>query len=273
MTSLTQCFCFTVVIASIFELRCFGAEADRAQTTLPLAPVYRVALAGGEEQLLTLTKIRIEKLGLPTNPPAFYAVVTNEWLAGLAPLFVVERENRTEIRRRPMRGQENFSEPLFFALPTGDEIDAAKLVGRWDCQATREGSKPSPSFQLTLDGEQVCGRFDQGTDYRFAFITGGTFRSNLLQLRIEYIQDNYLLIGRWRNGTLAGEWQQTNGSEKGRWTARRSDAILPSSKEAVPLYEWRHSATGARHYGLEGEPMDPIWQREPRPLCRVWRTK
>src|SRR4051794_5140285 len=46
---------------------------------------------------------------------AFQAICTNEWLPGLVPVFAVQTEERFELRRRPVRGQEGSSEPMFFA--------------------------------------------------------------------------------------------------------------------------------------------------------------
>src|SRR4029078_7276861 len=138
-----------------------------------------------------------------------------------------------------------------------DEPDTAKLIGRWDCRATRDGSKPSPSLELTLEGEHVAGRFDQNTDYRFAFITSGTFKSNLIELHIEYIKDAYLLTGRWQEGRLKGVWRRSHDSENGTWEATRP--LAPPTlitHEAVALYEWRRSADGAYRYAAEGEQLD-----------------
>jgi hypothetical protein len=245
-------------------------RAVRSESTPSLTPIYRVALPGGGQTLATPAQIELQKWR--SEAVAFRAVVTNAWLTGLAPIFAMNKTNQIELRRRPPRGQENFSEPFFFALPLPEEREAAQLNGRWDCRATREGSKPSPVFELAAVGNQVFGRFDQNTDYRFAFITGGSFRSNWLELRVEHIQEAYLLTGHWRDGELRGQWRHSDDSENGTWEASRPRSPLPSNK-TVALYEWRRLADSALCYAVEGEPMSSDWERAPRPLCRVWRPR
>jgi hypothetical protein len=207
----------------------------------------------------------------PVDRVAFFAVCTNEWLTGLVPLFAVEKTNRTELRRRPPQGLESSSEPLFFALPLDEEIEAPKIAGRWDCQATRaSGDKSFLTWQLTTEGDQVAGRFDPETEYRVASLTGGSFRSNQVQLRVEYFNDVYLLTGIWRDNTLRGEWRHTDNSERGTWEPRREPARFSQPIRTVQLYEWRRASDGARRYEIEGEKLKADWSRAAQPLCRVW---
>src|SRR6185503_12375304 len=144
-----------ILATLLFVIRAFAADTPPPSNTPGslLTPIYRLKLTNGEQRLATKVQADLQKLSI--DRPAFYAIVTNEWLLGLAPIFAVERTNHTELRRRAPRGQENFTEPFFFALPPSDEPEAAKLIGRWDCRATRDGSKPSPSFELTLEGDRV----------------------------------------------------------------------------------------------------------------------
>ena len=215
----------------------------------------------------------MEKLEARLDGAAFLAVCTNEWPAGLVPVFAVEKPGRIELRRVPPRGLENDSEPLFLALPPENEPDAAKVAGRWICRATRgDGSEPYLGWDLAIDGERVAGRFDQSSEYRFAYIAGGTFRSNQLELRVEYTMSVYTLLGEWREGRLKGLWQHSDGSEHGTWEASREPAQIPSSAGAVALYEWRRASDDARRYALEGETLENGWKRAPQPLCRVWRA-
>lgn len=239
--------------------------------SLPLQPVYRVKAVDGKKRFATPTEFDFKKLQL--EGVVFLAVCTNEWPAGLVPVFIVEKTNRFELRRRPALGEENSAEPLFFALPPEDEPDASKLVGRWKCQAIRgDGSKAYLAWELAIEADKVSGRFDQNTDYRVAFIAGGTFRSNRLELRVEYFNDAYLLTGEWRDGKLKGPWRHLENSERGTWEASRAESRFPASKEIVPLYEWRRPSDDTRRYALEGERIDPGWERSPRPLCQVWRN-
>jgi hypothetical protein len=243
-----------------------------AGTLLPLSPVYRIEHAGGDDRFATECDLVKPRSG---SNLAFYAVCTNVWPPGLVPIFAVENGRRLELRRRPARGQENFSEPLFFALPNPNEPEASKIAGRWDCRATRdERAKSYLSWELAIEGEMISGRFDQDTDYRFAFITGGTFRSNRLELRVEHMQNRYLLTGKWEKEKLRGDWQRDDQSERGTWEAERPrEGKLAADKHQMTwgLYEWRRVSDNARRYALDGQFKDPGWERSSQPLCHVWR--
>ena len=104
---------------------------------LPLEPVFQIREAGGKHRLVTRQELGFEKLIPRLGAPVFLAVVTNGWPTGLVPVFAVEKANGVELRRRGLAGEENTSEPLFFALPPEDEPDAAKVAGRWECRAVR----------------------------------------------------------------------------------------------------------------------------------------
>jgi hypothetical protein len=240
---------------------------------MPLEPLYRLKAADGKRPFVTRREPGFEKLSL--DGVAFLAVVTNVWPNGLAPVFAVEKGNRIELRRRPGRGQENFTEPLFFALAPEDEPDATRLAGRWEVQAVRgSGSTEYLAWELAVEGDEVSGRFDQDSQYRFAYIVGGTFHSNRLELRVEYNHDAYLLSGEWREGGFRGAWRQADDGERGTWQAGRTEVRAPPARElpaTVRLYEWRRASDDARQYALEGERMEAGWERSARPLCRVWR--
>jgi hypothetical protein len=233
--------------------------------------VFRWKLAEGKPPFATGTRAEAENLPSKLAGLAFFAVVTNDWPTGLVPVFAVEKANRVELRRHPALGQENSTEPLFFALPPADEPDAARIAGRWECHAIRGGSKAFLTWELTVEGDRVAGRFDQNTDYRVANIAGGTFASNRLELRVEYIMDAYVVTGQWRDGQLKGEWRHTEDAEQGTWEATRQETKIPSEKDAVALYEWRRASDHARQYLLDGETLSADWERAARPLCRVWR--
>ena len=248
--------------ASVFSflLLCFCASASELQ------PVYRI-----KGKLITTEDFDFRKLKPDLEGIVFYAVVTNTWPAGLVPIFAVEMTNHVELRRRARRGKENATEPLFFALPPEDEPQAAKLAGRWELEAFRySGTKEYPVWELAVEGDQVSGRFDQNTDYRFAYLMGGTFRSNLLELRVEYINDAYIIQGTWHDGKMKGRWRREDDSEQGPWEGTHPAAKLPSSTNLVSLYEWRHTSDDLRRYAIETEKLGPEWTRASRPLCRVW---
>jgi hypothetical protein len=184
------------------------------------------------------------------------------------PVFAVEKINRFELRRRPPRGQESYTEPLFFALPLEDEADALAIAGRWEVDAVRGDSRVDFAFEFTTETNAVAGRFDQYSEYRFAYLMGGTFTSNLLQLRVEYVSDIYLLTATLVQGELAGDWRRIDNSEVGTWKARRREFRLPSAGKVVELHEYRRGHE--RRYAVSPESPGPDWQRSLRPLCKVW---
>lgn len=238
--------------------------------TLQLQPVYRLKPVGVKRSFITPEDFDFKKQRDQLDGIAFLAVTTNTWPAGLAPIFAVEKTNRIELRRLPAAGQENSSEPLFCALPPLDEPEAAKLAGRWECLGTRgTGTREFFGWDLAVDRENVAGRFDQSTDFRFARIAGGAFRSNRFDMRVEYIMDAYLVTGTWHDRKLKGEWRRVDESENGTWEATRPAVSLPSATNLVALYEWRR-ADGARQYLPKGESPGKDWERAARPLCRVW---
>jgi hypothetical protein len=259
------------LLASPDTVRAVASESEAAP--LELQPVFRLKPVNDNQRLITRAEFDFKKLQAELEAIAFRAVVTNEWPAGLVPLFAVEGRQGFELRRLPLRGQENFSDPLFFALPPEQEPAALKIAGRWDCVAGREGElKDYFGWELSIENENVSGRFDQGSEYRYPYITAGSFRSNRLELRVEYIQDAYLLEGEWKEGKLSGKWRRSDDSEGGTWEAAREPVRLPDAKQSVPLYEWRRAADGKRRYALDGEKLEPDWERAATPLCRVWRV-
>jgi len=243
-----------------------GAEPARPA----LEPVFRWAVADGSERFATRGELTPERRKLTNDSPSFLAVPPGECWPGLVPVFAIELPDRFELRRRPLRGQENFTEPVFFALPLEDETVAPKLAGRWQVTATRSsGNDAWFQWELTAEGDKLYGRFDQSADYRVANLTGGTFRSNRIELAIEYTQSKYALTGEWRDGKLRGAWRETEDAEQGRWEAERVPAAAPPlpAGEVVLLHEWQRD--GARRYSILSPGTN--WTKSPRPLCRVWK--
>ena len=263
----------SLVNSSVILALLLIARGHAADTSVKLEPILHVDFAGGRQRLIHWHTLEREKTKGRNIGTAFVAVISTSWPAGLVPLFAVETENTFELRRLPMRGQENHSEPLFFALPPEDETNAVKICGKWNGLASNsQRSNHSPDWELAIDGERVAGRFDPSGEYRVAFISGGTFRSNRFELNVEYINDRYALSGEWRDGKLAGTWHQVDDSDRGTWQATRpaGPAVLPSVTDTLPLYEWRRGE--ARRYAIEQQMKEVGWQRAVRPLCRVWRS-
>lgn len=204
----------------------------------------------------------------------FRAVATRDWLPGLVPVFTVEKNGLTELRRLPGKGQENFAEPLFFALPAEGDTNAIQLAGRWESAATRsDGSKVHVALELAVDGERVAARFDQNTDYRFAFIESGSAQTNRLTLEVRYIQDTYQLLLSAKSGRWSGRWRRTDDTEGGALELTRNLAPFAAPPTAVPvaLHECRRPGTERRLYLLAHEAVPAGWERLAQPICRVWR--
>jgi hypothetical protein len=238
-----------------------------------LQPVYRMKPVAGRQEFMPGNDFRLEKRRAEVEAVAFRAVCTNVWPPGLVPIFAVEKTNRIELRRRPAFGVENSSEPLFYALARSDELETPKIAGTWDCIATRgPETKEFFGWEFAIEDDKVAGRFDPFTSFRFARLAGGTFRSNRLELRIEYLNDVYIVQGEWRDAKLEGKWWHSDQSESGTWQATRADALLPPGTNLVALYEWRHP-NGERRYLVEGDAPGPAWERAPIPLCRVWKRE
>lgn len=210
------------------------------------------------------------KVSAITN--AFLAWPAESWAPGLIPIYATERAGRFELHRLPKRGEENQSEPLFFALPPADEPPATLLTGQWHCSATRGESTDSWFiWQLTAVGGTVVGRFDPSSDYRVASIRPGTLRSNRFELVVEYINDTYHLKGEWKDDRLRGTWEKHDREERGQWRAERDTKAvpMPASVDLVELYEWRRTPEGPAHYSTSTHPPSPGWTRSPEPLGRV----
>ena len=247
-----------------------------------LFTLLTAALAAEEPEFKTF--VEIEEQGVfkivsselaKTNASGlFSAFIARQWPEGYVPLFAVDREKTFELRRRQPRGQENFMEPAFFAMPLAHETNALHS-GRWIVEATREdGSKPFLGWDLAVEGDKASGRLDQDTDYRHAFVTGGTLRSNTLELNIDYINDKFFLLGSFKTNGFKGTWTKLDKSETGDWVAYRpppQTINLPGAK-LVPLYQWRHPTTGMLRYRTEARPLDQPWKRQ-EAICLVWESK
>lgn len=207
--------------------------------------------------------------------PGLFRLVSfpdGRWPAGLVPVFAPERAGRVELRRLPPRGRETFTEPLGFLLPRPDEPDAARLAGWWEIVAMDAGgTRRWLGMELAVEGERVAGRLDRHTDYRFAHVTGGVWRTNHLTLLVEYVTDRYELTATWSDGRLAGVWRRTDDGDHGTWEAARAAEAppLPDPAGAVPLHAWRDAA-GNRRYAPPPGPPGGGWTRQDPALGLAW---
>lgn len=228
-------------------------------------PEFRTFVEVQENGIFQISPAELAKTN---STPLFKALSAFHWPPGYIPLFAVEREQRFELRRRPPKGQENFTEPLFFALPSMAHSNAI-YSGRWIVEATREdGSKPFLAWDLAIEGDLVAGRLDQDTDYRHAFITGGEIKGKQLHLNLEYINDKFLITGTISTNQFAGSWSKTDGSESGSITAKRpaTASVQPPGKK-VALHIWRKEKS--IRYSPETRKLPPSWKDEGI-ICFVW---
>jgi len=212
--------------------------------------------------------------------PAFRAVPGRSGQAGrtpplgLVPLFTVETQGRTELRRLPARGQESFSDPLFFAWPPRSESEAGQVAGRWEALAVREDrSRHRFALELAVAADRVSARFDPDTDYRFAHLTEGRWHNLRLDLRVEYLNDRYRLSVERRKDRWMGTWRLDDDSASGPLELWRETpaTTAPPRRDMVALHECRTADSPERIYRLADDPLPPGWSRVSPPLCEVWR--
>lgn len=208
------------------------------------------------------------------RPVAFRAVTGKTAPPGLVPIFAVETHGRVELRRIPAKGQESFSDPVFFAWPPRGQSDAAELAGRWEALAVREDrSRHRFALELAVDGSSVSARFDPDTDYRFAHLTEGRVQRGRLELEVVYLNDRYRLSAERRKDRWMGSWRLEDDSASGALELWReaSATQAPPRRGTIALFECQKAGSPERLYRLAGQPLPPDWQRTPRPLCEVWK--
>ena len=205
---------------------------------------------------------------------AFRAVTGKAAPSGLVPIFAVETLGRIELRRIPGKGQESFSDPVFFAWPPRRESEAGRVSGRWEALAIREDrSRHRFALELAVEGERVAARFDPDTDYRFAHLTDGRLQHGRLELQVAYLNDHYRLSAERRKDRWVGSWRLEDDSASGPLELWReaSATQVPPRRGTVALHECRKAGSPERIYRLADEPLPPGWQRVSPPLCEVWK--
>lgn len=212
--------------------------------------------------------------GVSNTVVAFRAVTGKTAPSGLVPLFAAEIHGRIELRRIPGKGQESFSDPVFFAWPPRRESEAGKISGRWEALAIREDrSRHRFALELAVDGQRVSARFDPDTDYRFAHLTDGRLRHGRLDLQVAYLNDHYLLSAERRKDRWVGSWKLEDDSASGPLELWREapSTKTPPRRGVIALHECRKAGSPERIYRLADEPLPPGWQRVSSPLCEVWK--
>jgi hypothetical protein len=236
----------------------------------------------GDETVAALSGFAFESL--PGRTPvvavvsnmvvAFRAVTGKAAPSGLVPIFAVETRGRIELRRIPGKGQESFSDPVFFAWPPRRESEAGRVSGRWEALAIREDrSRHRFALELAVEGERVAARFDPDTDYRFAHLTDGRLQHGRLELQVAYLNDHYRLSAERRKDRWVGSWRLEDDSASGPLELWReaSATQVPPRRGTVALHECRKAGSPERIYRLADEPLPPGWQRVSPPLCEVWK--
>lgn len=203
------------------------------------------------------------------SKPLFLALRSTAWPPGLVPIYQVDDPSSGEayLARRLTHAKENVVEPLCFALPIPSEVEACRVNGRWELEATHQDG--ALEF-LYMDWAQLSGnlfgRMDPDTDYRFAWLTGGSYGGKKLQIQINYIDTDYLLTGTLAAGSFQGKWSRADGLDGGDWTGRPVGAAT----SAWPLGPLAYLVT------VEDHRKSPRWELRVTPkepdhaLCRVW---
>ena len=212
--------------------------------------------------------------GVSNTVVAFRAVTGKTAPSGLVPIFAVETHGRIELRRIPGKGQESFSDPVFFAWPPRRESEAGNVSGRWEALAIREDrSRHRFALELAVDGQRVSARFDPDTDYRFAHLTEGRLERGRLDLQVAYLNDHYLLSAERRKDRWVGSWKLEDDSATGPLELWREapSTKTPPRHGVIALHECRKAGSPERIYRLADDPLPPGWQRVSPPLCEVWK--
>ena len=203
--------------------------------------------------------------------PRFFAVTSQTWPRGFIPIYQTRRKDGSmKLSRRLTQGRENFVEPLFFALPPGDEPRVSEISGRWSCEATHhDGSIDFLHWEITLIGHTIVGRFDQDTDYRFAWITEGSFNDPLIRLNAEYLDARYQLTGKLSEGFLEGTWRHLEDDDGGTWRAKPVNSIMSVDPllDTAPLFVYEDALSHQQAWQV-GDPQ----AKNGSALCRVWVT-
>lgn len=203
------------------------------------------------------------------DSPIFFAVKSRTWPNGLIPIYQSKQKNGGSVlTRRLTHARENFVDPLFFAFPPQNESNTAELSGRWSCEAVHnDGSIDFLHWEMTVEDGVVVGRFDQDTDYRFAWLMEGRFNDPHILLKAEYIDAKYELKGNLTDGKLQGTWKHHEGADGGTWKAEPSETIFttPDLMVAVTLYVIEDKKSRHQSILVSGKP-----PANSKPLCKVW---
>lgn len=108
------------------------------------------------------------------------------------------------------------------ALASGQDkaTNTGPLTGLWQC-VSHGGPDGDTKFtlDLRLDGEKITGSVD--SDQGGMDITSGTFKEDILEIRLETPQGAYVIKGKLKDGQLAGEIT-LDGKAHGNWEGKKA---------------------------------------------------
>lgn len=266
--------CWGLTMVSMASIILSGAMVGESGKQVEPKAMY-VQASDSNAILLSFRKPEktIQKPAPVTFTPLFYAIQSSKWPNGFIPIYQTQDKKTKEwkLSRRLSHGKENFTDPLFFALPPN--LKEGMVSGRWSCEAKhRDGSVDFLHWEMGQEGETIFGRFDQDTDYRFAWFIGGTILDNKLRFKAEYIDATYELEGSLSTHMIRmeGTWKHTEDSDGGTWTAEPAFAIelAHSHWKRVNLYQEISPTTGKQILSIDSPFSDMS-----RILCQVWLPK
>ena len=94
------------------------------------------------------------------------------------------------------------------------------LTGTWEC-VSHGGHQGDMKFTLYLEQNKETVNGTVSSPLGSTELTSASFKKNTLEIHIDTDQRNYLLIGRYKDGQLAGAWS-TNEDQKGTWEGKKS---------------------------------------------------
>lgn len=205
-------------------------------------------------------------------------------IGGTAALFEVHARGHASLRRLPAVGREDEAVALcrVMAAPQGGfergkPDEAPAVEGKWRVVSHGlDGAVHRLGWEWWSDGNGLAGRFDPGTDFRFAHMLRGTNGGGRVAFAVEYIQDRYDVSGGITANGWAGTWRKRGESDAGTWTAVRSGeegrgARDVDARRAEPLRAWTRVSDGACWVGLGNDRPEGVGWGEPVRLGAAWR--
>jgi hypothetical protein len=241
---------------------------DDSRLALP-APVYRVTTAGGKIRYLMREGLEEEKAWDSEKEIAFFAVPSTRPRGGLTSLFAATQNGNGVLKASESPRPSDGFRPLFFGLAATNASPSDTLSGVWQCKARTSGGD---EFSFPLDISQ------RGTNIEIVSHEAGksgqgSFVQSRLNLKMTNDKSSYLLTAELRGRTLTGEWKQSDGDNRGTWSAAWDDPAPAEDKSpaVLALFEYVRD-DGQRIYSTNPELAERNLKRAAVPMCRVWRN-